>query len=143
MKTEKERYNELINTIIKEYLDTPEKQRSLTQLQKKYGVKRQTIAKKLKDLGHEVVNQQNRLRVDEHVFDVIDTEEKAYWFGFMYADGNISSVGHRLEINLSVADIDHMEKFRKFLNLETEIRIDSQTDPGRFKCRLSVRNKNL
>jgi hypothetical protein len=61
----------------------------------------------------------------------------------MYADGNISSEGHRLEMNLSVADIDHMEKFRKFLKLETEIKVDSQSDPGRFKCRLSIRNKNL
>lgn len=143
MKTERENYQILKNIIINEYLNTPEKQKSLTQLQKKYGVKRQTIAKWLKDLGYEVVNQQNRLRADEHVFDVIDTEEKAYWLGFMYADGNISSEGHRLEMNLSVADIDHMEKFRKFLKLETEIKVDSQSDPGRFKCRLSIRNKNL
>jgi hypothetical protein len=37
--------NKLKNIIINEYLNTPEKQRSLTQLQRKYGVKRQTIAK--------------------------------------------------------------------------------------------------
>lgn len=37
--------DKLKNIIIKEYLDTPEKQRSLTQLQRKYGVRRQTIAK--------------------------------------------------------------------------------------------------
>jgi hypothetical protein len=37
--------NKLKNIIINEYLNTPEKQRSLTQLQRKYGIKRQTIAK--------------------------------------------------------------------------------------------------
>jgi hypothetical protein len=37
--------DKLKNIIINEYLNTPEKQRSLTQLQRKYGVKRQTIAK--------------------------------------------------------------------------------------------------
>lgn len=135
--------DKLKNIIINEYLNTPEKQRSLTQLQRKYGVRRQTIAEWLKDRGYVVVNQQNRLRVDEHVFDVIDTEEKAYWLGFMYADGNVSSEGHRLEMNLSINDISHMEKFRKFLKLENEIKVDSQADTGRFKCRLSVRNKNL
>lgn len=45
MKTERENYQILKNIIINEYLNTPEKQKSLTQLQKKYGVKRQTIAK--------------------------------------------------------------------------------------------------
>jgi hypothetical protein len=37
--------DKLKNIIINEYLNTPEKQRSLTRLQRKYGVKRQTIAK--------------------------------------------------------------------------------------------------
>ena len=74
-KIERER---LMNVIIKEYFATPETERSLTQLHKKYGVKRQTIAKYLKQDGFEVVNRQNRLRCNEHVFDVIDTEEKAY-----------------------------------------------------------------
>ena len=36
--------DKLKNIIINEYLNTPEKQRSLTQLQRKYGVRRQTIA---------------------------------------------------------------------------------------------------
>lgn len=143
MKTEIENYTKLMNIIIEEYLNTPETQRSLTQLQRKYGIRRQTIAEQLHKRGYEVVNQQNRRRVDEHVFDTIDTEEKAYWLGFMFADGNISSERHRLEMNLGVRDIEHMEKFRKFLKLETEIKVDAQGTSGRFKCRLSVRNKRL
>lgn len=27
----------------------------------------------------------------EHIFEKIDSEEKAYWLGFLYADGHISS----------------------------------------------------
>lgn len=75
---DRERYIENINKIIKEYLDTPEEERSLTQLGHKYGVKRQTIAKYLRACGHAVNNYQNRPRINEHVFDIIDTEEKAY-----------------------------------------------------------------
>ena len=78
MKTERENYSKLINIIIKEYLDTPETQRSLTKLQRKYGIRRQIIAEQLRKRGYEVINQQNRCRVDEFVFDTIDTEEKAY-----------------------------------------------------------------
>ena len=143
MKTERENYTKLMNIIIEEYLNTPETQRSLTQLQRKYGIRRQTIAEHLRKRGVEIINQQNRCRIDEHVFDVIDTEEKAYWLGFLYADGNISSEGHRLEMNLSASDLEHMEKFRRFLKMETEIKIGRNYGHGGLVCRLSVRNKNI
>jgi len=28
--------------------------------------------------------------MNENIFETIDTKEKAYWLGFIYADGNIS-----------------------------------------------------
>ena len=139
---EKERKQYKINLALEEYLDTPEEQRSLTKLGQKYGIKRQTLSKYLKDRGYEVINYQNRLRCNETVFDKIDNEEASYWLGFLYADGNISSVGNRLEVHLSIKDLSHLEKFRKFLNLSTEIRsgIDSK---GYGFCHLSIRNKHL
>ena len=143
MTTKREQYKELMNIIIDEYLNTPEKERSLTKLGEKYGVKRQTISKYLKEKDIEVVNYQNRCRIDSSVFDVIDTEEKAYWLGFIYADGNISSEGHRFEINLSAKDLDHMIKLKTFLKLETDIRVETNRGNGYEICRLSVRNENL
>lgn len=139
---EKERKQYKINLALEEYLDTPEEQRSLTKLGQKYGIKRQTLSKHLKDRGYEVINYQNRLRCNETVFDKIDNEEASYWFGFLYADGNISSIGNRLEVHLSIKDLLHLEKFKKFLNLSTEIRsgIDSR---GYGFCHLSIRNKHL
>lgn len=142
MNTTKIESNKLKTIIIDEYLNTPEKERSLTKLGNKYGVRRQTISKWLKDNGYEVINYQNRCRIDETVFDIIDTEEKSYWLGFLYADGNISTTGNRLEINLAIKDLDHLIKFKRFLKLESEIRIDTN-DPKSTKCRLSVRNKHL
>ena len=133
----------MMNVIINEYLETPENKRSLTKLGEKYGVKRQTISKYLKERNIEVINYQNRCRIDENIFDIIDTEEKAYWLGFIYADGNISSEGHRFEINLALKDLDHMVKLKEFLKLETEIRIETNHGAGNMVCRLSVRNSNL
>lgn len=146
MKTiDRESYLNLINIIIDEYINTPENDRSLTKLSRKYGVKRQTISKYLKTRNIEVINYQNRCRINEHIFDIIDTDEKAYWLGFLYADGNISSIGNRFEMNLSINDLDHMLKFKSFLNAENEIRFGENTLNGKkFKiCRFSVRNKNL
>ena len=50
---------------------------SLTKLAERESTTRQTLAKRFKMLGIEIINQQNRLRFNENVFDIIDTEEKA------------------------------------------------------------------
>lgn len=44
-------------------------------------------------------------------FDRIDTEEKAYWLGFVWADGNIRKDYNALRVNLSDRDLDHLHKF--------------------------------
>lgn len=131
--------------IINEYLNTPELERSLTKLGKKYNIRRQLIANWLREEGHEVINYQNRLRCDETIFDNIDNEEKAYWLGFLFADGNISSVGHKLEVNLSSKDYDHLEKLRHFLKYEHPTRLCKQSEKslGEYMSRLSLRNKRI
>lgn len=131
----------LIDLAIEEYLNTQEDQRSLTKLGEKYGIKRQTLSKHLKNRGYEVINYQNKIRCDENVFDKIDNEEASYWLGFLYADGNISSTGNRLEVRLSIKDIGHLEKFRSFLKLSTEIR--TGVCNGNGFCHLAIRNKHL
>lgn len=138
---ERERKQYIINLAIEEYLNTPDNDRSLTKLSQKYGVKRQTLSRHLKQRGYEVINYQNRVRCDETVFDSIDNEESAYWLGFLYADGNISSTGNRLEVRLSIKDLSHLEKFRSFLKLTTEIRTGICNGNG--FCHLSIRNKHL
>lgn len=137
----KEQKRQIINLAIEEYLNTPENLRSLTKLGEKYGIKRQTISRHLKQHGFDVKNYQNRTRLNENAFDNMQTEEQYYWLGFMYADGNISSTGNRIEMRLSIKDLSHLEKFRQFLNLETEIRTGICNGNG--FCHLSVRNKHL
>lgn len=139
----REQKQQIINIAIQEYIDTPEKQRSLTKLGEKYGVKRQTLSKYLKERGIEIINYQNRCRIKEDVFNIINTEEKAYWLGFIFADGNISSTGNRFEINLSIKDIDHMIKLKNFLKYEEDIRVETHKEFKTEICRMSVRNKNL
>lgn len=67
-----------LNNAVNEYLNSSEKGRSLTRIGIKYKVKKQTLAKKLKRRNVEIINYQNLTTVNETVFDVIDTEEKAY-----------------------------------------------------------------
>ena len=133
--------DEICKKALEEYLNTPEAERSLTKLGSKYNIKRQTLSERFKKWGYEIINQQNRCRLNEKAFDNMQSEEQFYWLGFMYADGNISNEGNRIEMRLSIKDIEHLEKFRKFLNLSTEIRTGLCNGNG--FCHLSVRNKHM
>lgn len=48
---------------------------------------------------------------NENYFEKIDTEEKAYWLGFIAADGSIVNNGSALEISLKQSDRNHLIKF--------------------------------
>lgn len=50
-----------------------------------------------------------RYAVDESFFDFIDTEDKAYWLGFLTSDGLITD--DAIRINLQIRDVDHLHKF--------------------------------
>ena len=40
--------------------------------------------------GCEKLGASRKHHFNENYFDIIDTEDKAYWLGFLYADGNVS-----------------------------------------------------
>ena len=60
---------------------------------------------------------------DENFFKNIDTEDKAYWLGFFYADGcvRVRKESSESKLKLSIKDIDHLEKFKKSLNGNNKI----------------------
>lgn len=76
---------------------------------------------------------------DYHYFDKIDTEEKAYWLGFILADGSVCKSEKTnagcISIELQYGDINHLIKFNKSLNGNYKI-----TDRWR-SCSLSGSDK--
>jgi hypothetical protein len=98
-----------------------------------FNVSNTLIIKILKRNNVEVI--QRRYFVNETYFDEIDTEEKAYWLGFLYADGFIrerfytkgKSRGNSLGINLGIKDIDHLELFKKCIGSTHKISIKEST----------------
>ena len=62
----------------------------------------------------------NYINVD--FFGKINTEEKAYWLGFIYADGNINKKENLLTIGLKSIDRLHLKKFGDIFGKKIEVR---------------------
>lgn len=106
---------------------------SLTQISKKYGIGRRNLSKRLQERGIEIVNRQNERGTNHNIFEIIDSEEKAYWLGFLYADGCISKNQNIIQIALKRADKTHLEKFREFIgNTNNKITYSKNTKSYRF-----------
>lgn len=60
---------------------------------------------------------------DDYFFNKINTEEKAYWLGYFYADGNMSKSTNN--IVLSSIDLDTMVKFKKAIKYQGTIKIET------------------
>lgn len=68
-----------------------------------------------------------KYKLNESYFETIDTEEKAYWLGFLYADGNVfvNNDGHKqaiVTLGLKNTDREHVNKFREAIQSNAVIR---------------------
>ncbi len=103
-----------------------------------YGLKKQGAAIRDNSRAHRIYS------LDEEFFDTIDDEFKAYWLGFISADGCISSNSNRLIIGLSARDSDRLYEFLRD--------VKSNAEPTFYKggynktcemVRIDVNNKHL
>lgn len=69
------------------------------------------------------------IEVNENYFNKIDSEEKAYWLGFIWADGYVSKKCP-WDFIIQIKDIDHLLKFQKSIGYKGSIKI---TKNGGFK----------
>lgn len=56
--------------------------------------------------------------INETFFDIIDTQEKAYFLGFLYADGCNHQTSNAITIDIERDDEEILEKFAKLIYLE-------------------------
>ena len=116
-----------------------EEGKSLTQIGNELHMSRGVLSNNFKKDGIVIINKQNITKFNENFFDRIDSEEKAYWLGFLYADGAISSTNNTIELSLQSSDIHHLEKFRDSLGFDKDKHI-FQDD---IRCRIMFQNKHL
>lgn len=111
----------------------------------KLNVSRITIQRYLRKYNTKTPNYHNSLKFDNTVFDRIDNEEKSYWLGFLFADGNVSKNENNVELSLSIKDVEHLEKYRNFLKNTSPVKTGKVTCNGKLfeRCRLTVTNKHF
>lgn len=97
----------------KQYILNNYQELSYTKIAREIGRSNDAVQLKAKKMGLK----KYPYTCDYHYFDSIDTEDKAYWLGFLTADGWIS---HNDDFNAGVtgielqySDIDHLRKFNK------------------------------
>ena len=102
----------------------------------KYGFHKNALAKIINENGGNTTP----ITFNNTIFNKIDTEEKAYWLGFLYADGSVSSFPRNtIELSLQLLDANHLDKFKSFLNSSNNIKLDFKVK----RCRFSVCNKQF
>ena len=138
-----------IKDIIHDYCDL---KLSVNKISKKYHTSSKRVVKDLKSNGIDVENFHNKSKFNENIFDSIDTEEKAYWLGFIYADGYIANVENKknikyaFELSLCGKDIDHLYKFNSFMQYKgNNVKLGKVKCNGKIyvRCRWKVGNKHL
>lgn len=80
-------------------------------------------------------------KYNRQFFNKIDDEEKAYWAGFIAADGNIRKDFLKMRIELNIQDYSHLEKFKKSIQGENPI-IES-IRPKNHSCYIDVNCKEF
>lgn len=125
---------EIQQQIIQQY----QKGVSMRQLERDFDVTRQSISVFLTKIGVKTTVG-NHHRIYYHNFDffeTIDNQKKAYWLGFMFADGFITSkVKHgtqKLGITIAERDRELLEKFKKDIEATNKIHTYPRKDtyPG-------------
>lgn len=124
---------ELANTdCVKDY----ENGMTSIQLAEKYGISKPSILKFLKENGVDTTKanrgySNSKYTLNEHWLDEIDCQEKAYFLGFFYADGNTEGLNknsYSIRIKLQTKDKYILEKFAELFNSNRPLEYSEKYD---------------
>lgn len=119
-----------------EYLKENYQDKSYKEIGEYLGRKEQAIRSKMHYLGLK----KSIYHCNYNYFETIDTEDKAYWLGFIYADGNVNKARSTLRINLQARDNLHLSKLNKCVDGNFNIRIydEKHGDKMYLMCQILV-----
>jgi len=90
---------------------------------KLFGTHPTTVSKVIKSVG--LIPRRRKYHLNEAYFQKIDNCEKAYWLGFIYADGSVAGKTG-LRIDLQARDKTHLLKLVKALNVSSNYNLKTR-----------------
>lgn len=75
-----------------------------------------------------IKNSSRKYQCDFNYFNKIDTDDKAYWLGYLYADASILSCKKKKELRLKIKDIEILQKFNLSLKSNYPIKHEKGTN---------------
>ena len=80
--------------------------------------------------------------MNEDYFETIDTEDKAYWFGFLCADGCVYK--NNVYVSLCIRDIRHLQKFKQCIGCSKKLYIIKPHHRTKnYTCTLQIRSEKM
>lgn len=122
--------------------------KSFREIERITGINRKRASKYVQSLGYEVIKRgttgsTRKYALNEEIFDIIDSEEKAYWLGFMFADASIDTNSWVLEFTQK--DKEYVESFREFIQSDIPVKPKTVYFGGKtyVSYRISICSKKL
>lgn len=123
---------------------------SMRQIEKEIGFDRKKLSQMLNQDGVKVISRGFTKGTQKYqhnilAFKNIDSEEKAYWLGFLYADGNVYQPRGQIEVGLAVKDRVHLELFRNFISQKAPIKekIVTLNSKKYTACRIQINSMEI
>jgi hypothetical protein len=104
-----------------------------------------TVIGLLKRMGLTINSGRREYSLDEDYFNIINSVDKAYFLGLLYADGNVSKTGdgYRVKIGLQERDSYILERFSKYCNFNGPILFRKGKDNHQNQKLLQIYSKRF
>ena len=124
---------------------------SLAKIEKLLNVSKYFMTKCMKENGLKTRDDTHKnvlYSINEKIFEIIDTEEKAYFLGFLYADGCNYSKMNFVSVSQTIDGKDILLKFQKLLETNKPlVYVKEQLLHNKYLCqpqfRLAITNKKI
>lgn len=120
------------NLVVEEYTQNG---LSMQAISKKYNMSWNKVKQILVKNNVQIISKRNQYNVDikmkEDIFEKIDSSEKAYWLGLLYADGYIRKDRNEIGLTLQEKDKETVQSFHDFCGISNNIRRHIITRKGK------------